>query len=393
VKLAIVHDYLSQRGGAERVVLELVRIFPGAPIFTSFYAPERTFRLFAEADVRTSPLQGRIDPERFRSAVLRYPRAFRSFDLSAFDTVIISSSAFAHHVLHPNGFVYCHTPPRFLHDPTAYHRGVATRLLAPPVRAFLRRSDRRAADRHRSYAANSESTARLVGDAYGRASTVIHPPLRTAHLPEEPVPSPARPRALVLSRLLPYKRVDVAIRACALAGIPLTVVGEGPEAAALRALAGRDVRFLDHVDDEALAGLFAEHSVVLVPGKEDFGIVPLEANYAGRPVVAQAAGGALETVVPSVTGLLVEGTDPGRWAAALRELHERDWPAAALRRTTEPFQPSAFEAAVCRWLAVDPPDQPVDRRKPQMRPYSSLSRSAWSSRSNDRRWTAWSARP
>lgn len=353
MSLALVHDYLSQSGGAERVVLELAAMFPEAPIYTSFYAPDRTFPQFRERDVRTTRLQDRVDPDRFRSAVLRYPSAFRALDLGNFETVVVSSSGFAHHIVHPRSFVYCHTPPRFLYDLGAYRFHPLVQLLSQPALALLRRADRRSAAPHLSYAANSAATVTRIRAAYGRQPFLIHPPLWTGHLPAEPLPLPPAPRALVVSRLLPYKRVDVAIRACALARIPLTIVGEGPEESRLRAEAGAgEVRFLGVVDDEEFPNLFRDHSVVLAPGREDFGYLPVEANYAGRPVLALAAGGALETVTDGITGQLVVGDDHRAWAVALTELHQREWQAEELRRATERFQAPRFRADVGRWLAT-----------------------------------------
>jgi glycosyltransferase involved in cell wall biosynthesis len=350
--VAIVHDYLSQCGGAERVVLELARALPGAPIYTSFYAPECTYAEFRDLDVVTSDLQERIHPEHFRSAALRYPGAFRRFDLRGFDTVVVSSSAFAHHVAHGRTFVYCHTPPRFLYDSAAYTGAAAAALrVAIPGLSLLRRADRRAARRAVSHAANSAVTAGRLRRLYGVQARVIHPPLHVEHLPAVPPPMPSRPRALVIARLLPYKRVDVAVQACRQAGIPLTVVGEGPQEGALRALAGADAVFLGRLADADLRELFADHSVVVVPGCEDFGYLPVEASFAGRPVVARAAGGALETVHRD-TGILVDGDDVDGWAAALHAVHEREWDPAALRAATEPFGAAHFRSALYTWLAL-----------------------------------------
>lgn len=361
MNIAIVHDYLGQCGGAERVVLELAAMFADAPIYTSFYAPDHTFPQFAERTVRTSYLQGRVRPRHFRSAVLRYPKAFRDFDLRDFDAVVVSTSAFAHHVAHRRSFVYCHTPPRFLYDTAAYGMPRVVASGGAPALAFLRNADRRAAAAHVAYAANSARTAERIARTYGRTAPVIHPPLWTAHLPKHPVPLPDRPRALVVSRLLPYKRVDVAIHACALAGIPLTIVGDGPEDGRLRREAGGGVRFLGPVNDSEFAELFADHSVVLVTGTEDFGYIPVEANYAGRPVIAFAAGGALETVVPGVTGLLVHGHDPQDWAAALREVRRRQWQPGNLRQSTARFHGAAFRTAIREWVSGD---RVIDLREP-----------------------------
>jgi glycosyltransferase involved in cell wall biosynthesis len=348
--LAIVHDYLTQRGGAERVVLRLAALFPGAPIYTSLYAPDLTYEEFRNLEVITSYLQGRVDPRHFRRAAMRYPRAFRRFDLRQADRLLVSSSAFAHHVRHPRALVYCYTPPRFLYDVHAYTRSrwarVGSALLSP-----LRSRDRRAANAHAAYLAISRATARKIRAAYGRNVPVVYPPLNTGHLPEVLTPLPGRARALIVSRLLPYKGVDVAVRACALVGIPLTVVGDGPDEARLRSLASGGVDFVGRLSDRDLSKVFASHSVILSPGVEDFGYAPIEANYAGRPVVALAAGGALETVQEGVTGRLVADTDITTWAGAIRDVLDRSWVPSHLRESTRPFSADVFEAAVLKQLA------------------------------------------
>jgi glycosyltransferase involved in cell wall biosynthesis len=357
MKTAIIHDYLSQRGGAERLTWTIAELLPDAPIFTSVYEPSLTFAQFQTRDVRTSPLQGRVDPTRFRRSALRFPGAFRGFELSGYDVVVVSSSAFAHHVRHPNSYVFCHTPPRFLYQPAGYVGAGWPATLASAATAPLRRRDRKAARRHVSYAANSEETARRIRQVYGRDAVIIHPAIGTDHLPVDPPPLTAEPRALVISRLLPYKRIDVAIRGCALAGIPLTVIGAGPERRHLQAIAGPGVTFLGRVADDRLRASFAEHSLVLVPGVEDFGMVPVEANYAGRPVVATASGGALETVIDGTNGVLVDGHDPADWAKAISEVATRGWSPDRLRATTMSFQAPAFRKALAEWLPtglIDP---------------------------------------
>jgi glycosyltransferase involved in cell wall biosynthesis len=349
MKTAIVHDYLSQRGGAERLVLGLCGLFPGAPVYTSIYAPERTYPEFSDIDVRTSALQRRVSPDQFRRSVLRLPAVFSELDLSEFDQVVISTSGFAHHVRHARTAVYCHTPPHFLYDTRAY---LGSRARAAVVRApfaWLRHVDRAAAARHRSYVANSLQTSRRIRAVYGRESGVIYPPLATGHLPDRLSP-PRVPRALVIARLLPYKRIDVAIAACRRVGIGLTIVGEGPEEGRLRRLADGDVVFLGRQSDDELRDLFEGHGVVLAPGLEDFGYGPVEANYAGRPVVARRAGGALETVEDGVNGILVDSWDEAAWSDALSAVLARDWSPAALRATTDRFGLDVFRANVTTWL-------------------------------------------
>jgi glycosyltransferase involved in cell wall biosynthesis len=223
--------------------------------------------------------------------------------------------------------------------------------LVRPALTRLRRLDRQAAAGHRSYAAISKVAAQRVKAVYGRDAQVIHAPVWTGHLPDRPPPLPREPGALVVARLLPYTRIDVALSACRLTGVPLTIVGKGPDEARLRRLAGPQVTFLSDVPDEEMGELFASHSVVLAPGLEDFGYGPVEANYSGRPVVALSAGGALETVRDQVTGRLVTGHRGEDWAWALQDVLAREWSPAALRAATESFQAPAFERAIRRWIS------------------------------------------
>ncbi|MHB1585184.1 MAG: glycosyltransferase [Acidimicrobiales bacterium] len=350
-RVALVHDFLSQLGGAERVVLELSRLFPDAPIFTSFYRPEATFEEFSARRVVPSYLQKVVPADRFRRYALLYPGALARFDLDDFDLVIASSSAFGHRVRHPNCHVYCHTPPRFLYQAASYaHRRWQHRLLDAGT-APLRRADRASARAKASYAANSQLTRRRVRDAYGIESRIIHPPLAvTGSAPLRALPD--RPSLLMVARLLPYKRVDLAIEVANATGLPLTVVGDGPELPRLAAMAGPSVRLLGRVPDDELADLFAAASLVLVPGAEDFGYGPVEAHWFGRPVVASAAGGALETVADGDDGFLVADADPASWTAAVTAALEREWSPSALRAAAAPFTPSRFRHAVLDWLGL-----------------------------------------
>lgn len=333
LKVAIVHDYLVNRGGAEKVTLALHRMFPDAPIFTALYHPEATFDAFAAADVRPSRLQRRSrDPESFRRFLPAFARAFRSMDLRGFDLVISSSAGFAHHV-RPAGachVVYCHTPPRFLWDET-YDRSVAprwARLLVPAVLAGLRRGDRRAAARAHAYVANSKVTALRIKRVYGLRSVVVHPPIETTRF----TTGPTGDHYLAVGRLLPHRRMDLAVEAFTLLGKRLIVVGDGPARAGLEAIAGPTIEFAGAVPDERLEALYAGCRGVVVPGVEDFGIVPLEANAAGRPVIARAAGGALETVLDGRTGVLFDGATPQALADAV------------LRRESLRFEPAVLRA-------------------------------------------------
>jgi glycosyltransferase involved in cell wall biosynthesis len=351
--VAVVHDYLTQFGGAERVALVMSDCFPEAPVYTSIYGEHDTFSEFRDRDVRTTSLQRYVPPRHFRLAGPLYGRAFSKLDLSAYDNLLISSSGFAHHVQHHNAYVYCHTPPRFIYELPAYFgkswRVGATSAFLP----WLRRRDQEAAQRHHRYVANSALSARRISALYGKDVGVIHPPLRTDHLPEQPAPMPQEPRALIVARLQPYKRFDLAIAACARAGIPLTIAGTGPDAARLKSLATGDVRFLGRVEDAALPELFRTHSVVLAPGIEDFGMAPIEANYSGRPVLARAAGGALETVEHGRTGFLVDSDDVAVWADMIDQVIRASWQPHELQASTAPFRVEEFRHKIHRWIERD----------------------------------------
>lgn len=353
-RIALVHDFLSQCGGAERVTLELSRLFPDAPIFTSIYRPERTFDEFSTRQVIPSFLQKVVRPDHFRRYAPLYPHAMARFDLSDFDLVVASSSAFGHRVHHPNCHVYCHTPPRFLYQPASYGQPSWQARLLGAGTWPLRLADRAGARAKASYAANSLLTRLRISEAYGITSRVIHPPLGVAHHVTPPLPLPDRPSLLMVARLLPYKRVDLAIAVANATGLPLVVAGDGPERERLAALAGPTVRLLGRVPDEDLPGLFADASLVMVPGVEDFGYGPVEAHWFGRPVVAVAAGGPLETVADGVDGLMVPGDDVAAWIRAVTDALDRPWSPTELRAAAAPFTPDRFRSAVLDWLGLAP---------------------------------------
>ena len=331
------------RGGAEKVTLALHRMFPDAPIFTALYHPEATFEDFSSADVRPSRLQRRSrDAETFRRFLPWLARAFRSMDLRGFDLVISSSAGFSHHVRPDGGchIVYCHTPPRFLWD-ERYDRSVAPRWARPMVPAVLRglrRGDRRAAARAHAYVANSKVTALRIKRVYGRRSVVVHPPVEVERFST----GPTGDHYLVVGRLLAHRRMDLAVRAFTQLGKRLIVVGDGPARAELERIAGPTIEFAGAVPDERLETLYASCRGVIVPGVEDFGIVPLEANAAGRPVIARAAGGALETVVDGRTGVLFDAETPEALADAILRREQLRFDPANLRAHAASFGADAF---------------------------------------------------
>ena len=300
--VAVTHDYLNQCGGAERVALELTRIWPGTPIYTSLYRPASTFAAFAEEDVRTSPLDALPVDTHFRALAPLYPLAFRSLGTLEHEVIISSSSGWAHGVrTSPDSLhvVYCHTPARWLYRPEDHLGRSLGPLLLRPVMGPLRRWDQNAASRADVYVATSEWVRQRIMRVYGRDSEIVHPPIDTQRF----TPRPRGDRLLVVSRLIPWKRVDLVVRAATRAGIELDVLGDGPMLNDLRAMAGPTVAF--HAPDETtVVALLESCRALCVAGTEDFGMAALEANAAGKPVVAHASGGALETVRDGVTGAL-----------------------------------------------------------------------------------------
>lgn len=367
--VAIVHDYLNQCGGAERVALELARTWPGAPIYTSLYRPSSTFPGFAEQDVRVSPLNRLPVDAGFRALAPLYPLAFRALGRLSEEVVISSSSGWAHGVtvarqsLH---VVYCHTPARWLYRASEHlGRSLGPLLLAPITRP-LRRWDRAAAARADVYVANSAQVRRRIQAVYGRESEVIHPPVEV----DQFAPQPRGERLLVVSRLLPYKRVDLVVRAATRAGIGLDVVGIGPSLEQLRAIAGPTVTFHGRVDETAIVGLLEGCRALCVAATEDFGMAPVEANAAGKPVVAFASGGALETVRDGVNGALFDELTEDALLNAIARADEIDsspgqLAALARRYSAEEFR-ARFRTLVDEALA-ERDAQPAPSRRPSRR--------------------------
>ena len=346
-RVAVVHDYFTQDGGAERVALRIARMFPGARLYASV-ADAAALPDDEEVTVTTTPLQ------RLRSAGLPLgalapllPGAFARLDLDGADVVISSSAAFAHHVRPSAAAVhisYCHTPPRFLWQPDEYFRDrPIARWLVAPALGPLRRRDVAAAGRVDVYVANSAYTAGRIRATYGRTARVVHPPIDTAAFR----PSAARSgRFLVVARLRRHKRLELAIGAAKRFGLALDVIGIGSDERRLRRLAGSTVSFLGRRTDTEVAAAMATCAGLVVPGVEDFGMTMAEIQAAGRPPVAFGVGGATDIVRDGETGFLFgEQTVEAVGGAMLRALHEPLDP-DALVRSARRFDAAAFDAAI-----------------------------------------------
>jgi glycosyltransferase involved in cell wall biosynthesis len=358
LKVALVHDYLNQYGGAERVLEELHALFPEAPVYTSMYWPEKMSPLIRGLDVRTSFMQRLpLVTRNHQPFLLLYPLAFESFDLSGYDVVISNSSAFCKGVLTPPGTLhvcYCLTPMRWVWNYHAYvereRLGAAARLVLPAAISQLRAWDVATAQNVDRFLAISTTVAARIGKYYRRDAAVIYPPVNCDAF--EPQPGRVEDYYLVVSRLIPYKRIDLAVDAFTRLGIRLKIVSTGGrDLAALRARAGRNIEFVGSVSDAELKELYARCRGYVFPGEEDFGIAPLEANASGRPVIAYAGGGALDTIIDGRNGVLFNEQTVDGLMDAVRRAEETAWDAEVLRSHAQRFDRSVFREQLGRFVS------------------------------------------
>ena len=349
MRIALVHDWLTGMRGGERVLDVLCERYPDAELFTLLHVPGSVSPAIERRPIHTSVLQHVPGARRYyRECLPLFPTLIEQFDLDRFDLVISSSHCVAKSVLTPPHALhvcYCHTPMRYAWDQfSAYFGpdriGAAGSHAMRRVMASLARWDRETSGRVDRYLTNSQHVASRIRRYYNREATVVYPPVDTDFFH----PDATRPErfALVVSALVPYKRLDLAIAGCRLARVPLKIVGGGPERAALERSAGADVEFLGRRSDEEVRDLYRRAAVTLLPGEEDFGIVPLEAQACGRPVVALGRGGALETVKPGETGALVDDPSPEAFADAIAAAVDRRFDSAAIRRHAEQFSRARF---------------------------------------------------
>jgi glycosyltransferase involved in cell wall biosynthesis len=310
-RVALVHDFLLDVRGAERVFLELCAMWPDADIYTAVYDEKGTEGRFSDRSVHTSFLQ-RLRPtvRTFRPLLPLYPAAIESLDLSEYDLVVSSSSAWAHGVLcdgHTLHVSYCHNPFRYAwndRDQTLERcRNPLTRALLRNTFHRWRKWDRAVAQRADRYIANSETTQARIRAFFGRDAQVVHPPVETGRF----APGPLAGHYAVVSELMPHKRIDIAVEAFNRLRLPLIVIGDGPLARSLRRQAGPTISFAGRVPDATVAEVLQGARALIVTSIEEFGIAAVESQAAGRPVIARRGGGALETVIDGVTGRLWSG--------------------------------------------------------------------------------------
>ena len=349
LRVAIVHDWLTGMRGGEKVLEALCRLFPQAELFTLVHrrgsvSPTIENRRVHRSFVDRLPLSA----TRYREYLPLFPFAVEQFNFDRFDLVVSSSHCAAKSVVAPGRTAhvcYCHSPMRYAWDQFEAYFGQAR--VGRPASAVLRRVmarlarwDRATADRPDRYVANSQYVAGRIARYYNREASVVHPPVDTDFFK----PDAARPRThyLIVSALVPYKRVEIAMDACRLAGRPLVIAGDGPDRARLERAAGPSVSFVGTRTDEEIRDLYRSAHAVLLPGEEDFGIVPVEAQACGTPVIALGRGGALETVREGITGLLAPDALPAAFAQAVERAEQIAWDRQAIRGNAERFTESAF---------------------------------------------------
>ena len=355
LRVVLVHDWLITLGGADRVLLALHQVFPQAPVFVSLYDPSRLPEAFGRMQVRASWLQripGAV--QRHRLLVPVMPFAFGSLDLPDADVVLSSSHACAKGVRVPPGAVhvcYCHTPMRYAWDLSAEYLQavpVLARPLARAALAWLRRWDRATTKNVHYLVANSRFVAERIRRHYQRESAVIYPPVDVDFFTPG---GRTEEYFLVVSRLVPYKRVDLAVEAFNRLKRRLIVVGDGPELPRLRAMAGPAVTFADEVGDAILRDLYRGCRALIFPGEEDFGIVPVEAQACGRPVIAYGRGGVLESVRPAVTGMFFGQQTADALTAAVRAFRDETFDPAVIRAHAEQFSRQRFAHQIAEFVA------------------------------------------
>jgi glycosyltransferase involved in cell wall biosynthesis len=354
MRVALVHDWLTGMRGGEKVLEALVRIYPEADIFTLVHVRGSVSAAIESRPIRTSFIQ-RLPAaaSRYRHYLPLFPLAIEQFDLDGYDLVVSSSHCAAKAAVVPGRarhLCYCHSPMRYGWDQFDSYFGpgqvgrIRSRWFYRPVLAGLARWDAATAPRVHRFVANSQFVAARIGRYYHRRAGVVYPPVDTEFF--EPDGTGPGATALVVSALVPYKGIDLAIAASAAAGAPLRIVGDGPEFARLRRLAGPDVTFRGWISSEEIREEYRRAGVVLLPGVEDFGIVPVEAQACGTPVVALAEGGALETVVNGVTGTLVPSRSLDAWADAIRTTLDARLPAGPIRTHALRFGRERFAAGL-----------------------------------------------
>jgi len=364
MRIAFVHEYLNQFGGAERMLQVLCTIFPEAPIYTLFYDKNTTSGIFEGKDIRTSFLQKIPFVKKYhRGFPLLMPLAVEQFDFSQFDVTISLSASFAKGIItkpSTKHVCFCLTPPRFLWDDShkfveefGYPRFI--KAILPPFISYLRMWDKEASYRADEFWAISDFIRQRISKYYSIDSKIIYPPVNVFKFYSQPTIRNLQPYFLMVGRLVAYKRFDLGIKAFSELGLPLKIVGVGPELNKLRhcaaTLRAKNIEFLGLVSDDCLADLYSKAQALVFPQEEDFGIVPLEAMASGRPVIAFRSGGAIETILENKTGVFFDEQTTDSLAYAVKNFDSNKFDPTTCRAQAEKFDVSVFKQKVLEKLA------------------------------------------
>ncbi|MFA6431621.1 MAG: glycosyltransferase [Candidatus Margulisiibacteriota bacterium] len=355
MKIAIVHDFLNQFGGAERVVEALHEVFPDAPIYTSIYDENALPTAFKQMDIRTSFMQKiPFISAMFRYYFFLYPLAFNSFDLSEYDVILSSSSAFAKGIRKAPGqlhICYCYTPMRFAWRYEDYVKKARIpeyqKYFLPYLLEPIRDWDLKNSESVDHFVAISKFVAHRIRKIYKRESDIIYPPVDTDNFR---ILDNDKDYFLVVSRLVSYKRVDLVVDAFNELGFPLFIIGDGPERKELEKKSQENIRFLGKLSDQDLSKYVAECRALIFPGEEDFGITPLEAMACGRPVIAYRAGGAEETVNEPETGMFFDRQEPEELANAVKKFVFECYDKRKIRQHAMAFDRKNFKKLIWEYV-------------------------------------------
>lgn len=335
MKIALVHDYLTQSGGAERVFELICRSFPQADVYSSLYDSKNTVNIEGH-DIETTYLQKIPGAKKgFRLLAPLYYPAFRTLDLQQYDLIISSTSSFAKGVRKRPGALhicFCHNVTRFLWNTRTYLEEYGTYKkfspLIEPILKHLREQDLKYAQEPDLYIANSTTVAKRIKQIYKRKALVVNYPIDTNKFKFS---EQKEDYYLMSSRMISYKRLDIAVEAFNWLGLPLIIIGDGPERKRLEAMSLENIKFLGYVEDEWRTHLMAKAKAVIVTALEDYGLVPIEANASGTPVIAYGAGGVIDTQISGKTGILFKHQTPDALQGAIEEAERQKWDYKAIR--------------------------------------------------------------
>jgi glycosyltransferase involved in cell wall biosynthesis len=345
MKVALIHDWVTNFSGAEQVLLALYEIYPQAPIFTSVYNSKKVPQ-FKHTKIVTSFLQNFPPSKNKHQLVIPFmPFAFEQFDLKDYDVVISSSHSCSKGVLtspETLHICYCYTPTRYLWE-IGIDKRVTGKVIKGFVGNYLRVWDRLAACRVDYFIAISETVKRRIKKYYGRGSEIIYPPVNTGfYKPQKKIGD----WFLIVSRLIPYKKVDIAVQAFSDLGLPLVVIGEGPELEKLKKMAKPNIKFLGRLEDEQVKKYYSQCKAFIFPGEEDFGITPVEAMASGRPVIAYKKGGACESVIEGITGTFFKEQTPQCLIEIIRKFKPEKYNPQLIRQHALKFDRVVFKKKI-----------------------------------------------